>query len=120
MRQLLAKTELVSLKIPNIYGNLQYYDFLIPGLLAFFAFIGSIENVGSEFEGEKEENNLVRKSMIPLSKRPVILGKTIYQLILQLVRAITLILAADLLLGFNMNGSWPLIGLLLVVIILGV
>jgi ABC-type multidrug transport system permease subunit len=118
MRQLLAKSGLVSLNIP-IYGNLQYYDFLLPGLLAFFAFIGSIENLGSEFEGEKEENNLVRKSMIPLSNRSIILGKTIYQVILQLVRAVILILAAYLLMGFEMNGSWLLIGLLLVVIILG-
>jgi ABC-2 type transport system permease protein len=119
IKHLSAKYGLVSLYVPNIYGSLEYYDFLIPGIIAFFVFIGSIEKVGSEFEGEKAENNLVRKSMIPLSNRSIILGKTIYQLILQSVVAVILILAAYLLLGFNMNGSWLLVGLLLVIIILG-
>lgn len=119
MRHLLEKYRLVFLNIPQIYGNLEYLDFLIPGLIAFFAFIFSIENIGFEFVDKKEKNNLVTKSMIPLSKRSVILGKTIYQLILQLVGSIILILAACLLVGFHMNGSWLLVGLLLVIIIIG-
>jgi ABC-2 type transport system permease protein len=119
MRQLLAKTGSVSLNIPNIYGNLEYLDFLIPGVIALTVFMGSVATTGSAIAGEKEDGTLVRMLMTPISKRSVILGKTIYQLILQLGRAVILIFAAYLLLGFNMNGSWLLISLVLVIFTLG-
>jgi ABC-2 type transport system permease protein len=119
MRQLLSKTGSVSLNIPNIYGNLEYLDFLIPGVIALTVFMGSVATTGSAIAGEKEDGTLVRMLMTPISKRSVILGKTIYQLILQLGRAVILILAAYLLLGFNMNGSWLLISLVLIVFTLG-
>lgn len=119
MRQLLSKTGTVSLNIPNMYGNLEYLDFLIPGVIALTVFMGSVATTGSAIAGEKEDGTLVRMLMTPISKRSVILGKTIYQLILQLGRAVILILAAYLLLGFNMNGSWLLISLVLVIFTLG-
>jgi len=119
MRQLLAETGAVSLNVPNMYGNLEYLDFLIPGVIALTVFMGSVATTGSAIAGEKEDGTLVRMLMTPISKRSVILGKTIYQLILQLGRAVILILAAYLLLGFNMNGSWLLISLVLVIFTLG-
>lgn len=119
MRQLLAKTGSIALNVPNIYGNLEYLDFLIPGVIALTVFMGSVATTGSAIAGEKEDGTLVRMLMTPVSKRSVILGKTIYQLILQLGRAVILILAAYFLLGFNMNGSWLLISLVLVIFTLG-
>ena len=119
MKQLLAKTGSVSLNIPNVYGNLEYLDFLIPGVIALTVFMGSVATTGSAIAGEKEDGTLIRMLMTPISKRSVILGKTIYQLILQLGRAVILILAAYILLGFNMNGSWLLISLVLIVFTLG-
>jgi len=119
IKQLLAKTGSVSLNIPNVYGNLEYLDFLIPGVIALTVFMGSVATTGSAIAGEKEDGTLIRMLMTPISKRSVILGKTIYQLILQLGRAVILILAAYLLLGFNMNGSWLLISLVLIVFTLG-
>ena len=119
VRQILAKPGLVSLKIPNIYGHLEYLDFLVPGIIAFTVFMGSVATTGSAIAGEKEDGTLVRMLMTPISKRSVILGKTIYQLILQLVRAVILIVAAYLLVGFNMNGSWLLVALVLIVFTLG-
>ena len=119
MKQLLAKTGSVSLNLPNVYGNLEYLDFLIPGVIALTVFMGSVATTGSAIAGEKEDGTLVRMLMTPISKRSVILGKTIYQLILQLGRAVILILAAYLLLGFNMSGSWLLLSLVLVIFTLG-
>ncbi len=119
MRQLLAKTGSITLNVPNIYGNLEYLDFLIPGVIALTVFMGSVATTGSAIAGEKEDGTLVRMLMTPISKRSVILGKTIYQLILQLGRAVILILAAYFLLGFNMNGSWLLLSLVLVIFTLG-
>jgi len=115
INQLLSKKGLVALYIPNMYGDLAYLDFLIPGVIALTVFMGSVATTGSAIAGEKEDGTLVRMLMTPISKRSVILGKTIYQLILQLGRAIILILAAYILLGFNMNGSWLLISVVLVV-----
>ena len=119
IRQLLAKPGLVSLKIPNIYGSLEYLDFLVPGIIALTVFMGSVATTGSAIAGEKEDGTLVRMLMTPISKRSVILGKTIYQLILQIVRAVILILAAYFLVGFSMNGSWLLLSLVLIVFTLG-
>ena len=119
MGQLVAKKGSIILNIPNIYGNLEYLDFLTPGVIALTVFMGSVATTGSAIAGEKDDGTLVRMLMTPVSKRSVILGKTIYQLILQLGRAVILILAAYLLLGFNMNGSWLLLSLVLVIFTLG-
>jgi ABC-2 type transport system permease protein len=119
IRQLFAKNRFVSLNIPNIYGSLQYFDFLIPGFIAFTLFMGSVHTTGSAFIEEKEDNPLFRILMTPVSKIGVVLGKTIYQLIFQLAVAVILILAAYFFVGFDMNGSWLLVALVLVVLILG-
>jgi ABC-2 type transport system permease protein len=119
MRQFLAKAGSVSLNVPNVYGNLEYLDFLTPAVIALTIFFGSVATTGSAIAGEKEDGTLVRMLMTPISKRSVILGKTIYQLILQLGRAVILILAAYFLLGFHMNGSWLLLSLVLVIFTLG-
>ena len=115
----MAKTGSVSLNIPDIYGNLEYLDFLTPAVIALTVFIGSVATTGSAIAGEKEDGTIVRMLMTPVSKRSVILGKTIYQLILQLGRAVILIFAAFFSLGFNMNGSWLLVALVLVIFTLG-
>jgi ABC-2 type transport system permease protein len=119
MKQLLAKAGSVSLNIPNVYGNLEYLDFLTPAVIALTIFMGSVASTGSAIAGEKEDGTLIRMLMTPVSKRSVILGKTIYQLILQLARAAVLILAAYILVGFHMNGSWLLVALLLIIFTLG-
>src|SRR5665647_3340860 len=119
MRQVVAKTGSIILNIPNIYGHLEFLDFLTPGVIALTVFMGSVATTGSAIAGEKEDGTLFRMLMTPVSKRSIILGKTIYQLILQIGRAVVLIIAAYLLLGFNMNGSWLLFSLVLVIFTLG-
>jgi ABC-2 type transport system permease protein len=119
MRQLFSKTGSVTLNIPSVYGDLEYLDFLTPGIIALTVFMGSVATTGSAIAGEKEDGTLIRMLMTPVSKRSVILGKTIYQLILQLARAVVLIFAAYLLVGFHMNGSWLTIALVLIVFTLG-
>ena len=119
MRQLMARSGPVSLDIPNIYGDLEYLDFLTPAVIALTIFMGSVATTGSAIAGEKEDGTIVRILMTPVSRRSVILGKTIYQLILQLIRAVILILAAYFLVGFHMNGSWLLVALVLIIFTLG-
>jgi ABC-2 type transport system permease protein len=116
---LLKVTGLVSLNIPNIYGSLEYLDFLTPGIIALTIFFGSIMSTGSAIAEEKESGTLVRMLMTSISKRSVILGKTIYQLILELAKAVILILVAYFLVGFRINGSWLLVALVLIIFSLG-
>ncbi|PAV13310.1 hypothetical protein ASJ81_18175 [Methanosarcina spelaei] len=116
---LLKITGLVSLNVPNIYGNLEYLDFLTPGIIALTIFFGSVMTTGAAIAEEKESGTLVRMLMTPISKRSVILGKTFYQLILELAKAVILILVAYFLVGFRINGSWLLVALVLVLFTLG-
>ena len=117
MKQFLAKAGPVSLNIPKIYGDLEYLDFLTPAVIALTIFFGSVATTGSAIAGEKQDGTIVRILMTPISKRSVILGKTLYQLILQLARAVILIFAAFAIMGFKMNGSWLLVALVLVILL---
>ena len=119
MKQFLAKTGSVSLNIPDVYGDLEYLDFLTPAVIALTIFFGSVATTGSAIAGEIGDGTIIRILMTPVSKRSVILGKTVYQLILQLARAVILIFAAFAIMGFNMNGSWLLVALVLVIFTLG-
>jgi ABC-2 type transport system permease protein len=119
MRQLLAKTGTVSLNIPDIYGKLQYIDFLTPAVIALTVFFGTIQTMGYAIAGERQDGTLVRIMMTPVSRGAVILGKTLHQLVLQLARAVVLIVGAIVILGVTMNGSWLLVALVLVIFTFG-
>lgn len=109
----------VSLKVPEIYGSLKYMDFLTPAVIALTVFFGTVMSTGSAIAGEREDGTIVRILMTPVSRGAVILGKTIFQLILQLARAVILILGATIILGVTMNGSWLLVALVLTIFTFG-
>ncbi len=119
MRQLFAKTGTVSLNIPDIYGKLQYIDFLTPAVIALTVFFGTVQTMGYAIAGERQDGTLVRIMMTPVSRGAVILGKTLHQLVLQLARAVVLILGAIIILGVTMNGSWLLVALVLIIFTFG-
>jgi ABC-2 type transport system permease protein len=119
MNQLIAKTGNISLKIPDIYGQLQYIDFLTPAVIALTVFFGTIQTMGYAIAGERQDGTLVRIMMTPVSRGAIIFGKTLHQLGLQLARAVVLILGAIVLLGVTMNGSWLLVALVLIIFTFG-
>lgn len=121
MKQLFAGTSgsLVSLKVPDIYGKLEYLDFLTPAVIALTVFFGTVQSTGYAIAGERQDGTIVRIMMTPVSRGAVILGKTLHQLILQLARAVILILGATIILGVTMNGSWLLVALVLIVFTFG-
>ncbi|MCZ7358041.1 MAG: ABC transporter permease [Candidatus Methanoperedens sp.] len=121
MKQLFAGTSgsLVSLNIPDIYGKLEYIDFLTPAVIALTVFFGTIQTMGYAIAGERQDGTLVRIMMTPVSRGAIILGKTLHQLVLQLARAVVLILGAIVLLGVTMNGSWLLVALVLIIFTFG-
>jgi len=109
----------ILLVVPDIYGNLKYIDFLTPAVIALTVFFGTVMSTGYAVAGEREDGTIVRILMTPISRGAVILGKTIHQLILQLARAVILILAAILIFGVKMNGSWFLVALILIIFTFG-
>ncbi|MCE8424807.1 MAG: ABC transporter permease [Candidatus Methanoperedens sp.] len=117
MKQLFSGTSssLVTLKIPDIYGKLQYIDFLTPAVIALTVFMGTIQTMGYAIAGERQDGTLVRIMMTPVSRGAIILGKTLHQLVLQLARAVVLIIGAIVILGVTMNGSWLLVALVLII-----
>lgn len=123
MKQLLAKSQVESsilLNVPEIYGSLKYLDFLAPAVIALTVFFGTVMTTGYAIAGEREDGTIVRILMTPVSRGAVILGKTLHQLILQLVRAVILIIGAVVILGVTMNGSWLLVALVLIIFTFGV
>ncbi len=121
MKQLFAGNggSSVSLDIPNIYGKLEYLDFLTPAVIALTVFFGTIQTMGYAIAGERQDGTIVRIMMTPVSRGAIILGKTLHQLVLQLARAVVLILGAIVILGVTMNGSWLLVALVLVIFTFG-
>ncbi len=122
MKQVLAKTQKsssIQLDIPEIYGSLKYIDFLTPAVIALTVFFGTVMSTGYAVAGEREDGTIVRILMTPVSRGAVILGKTMHQLILQLARAVILILAAIIIFGVTMNGSWFLVALILIIFTFG-
>ena len=120
MKQLFTGTSsLVSLKVPDIYGKLEYLDFLTPAVIALTVFFGTVQSTGYAIAGERQDGTIVRIMMTPVSRGAVILGKTLHQLILQLARAVILILGATVILGVTMNGSWLLVALVLIIFTFG-
>lgn len=122
MKQILAKGQAGSpilLNVPQIYGSLKYIDFLTPAVIALTVFFGTVMSTGYAVAGEREDGTIVRILMTPISRGAVILGKTLHQLILQLARAVILIVAAILIFGVRMNGSWLLVALILIIFTFG-
>jgi ABC-2 type transport system permease protein len=109
----------VSVTVPEIYGKMKYLDFLTPAVIALTVFFGTVMSTGYAVAGEKQDGTLVRILMTPISRGAVILGKTIHQLILQLARAVILILGAIFILGVKMNGSWFDVAVVLIIFTFG-
>ncbi|MFQ6071364.1 MAG: ABC-2 transporter permease [Methanosarcinales archaeon] len=106
---------------PPVYGHgdLKYMDFLTPAVIALTVFMGTVMGTGRAIAGERGDGTMARMLMTPISRFSIILGKTVFQLILELSRALILIIGAIGMLGVHMNGSWLLVAFILVIFTLG-
>lgn len=92
------------------YGDLEYIDFLAPAIIVMTIFFGAGQGTGRSLAGEKEEGTLDRLAMTPASANDIVGGKTLYSMVTQLIRGIIIVLAVILLFHVTMNGSWFLVG----------
>ncbi|MDR2966662.1 MAG: ABC transporter permease [Methanobacteriaceae archaeon] len=95
----------INLQINRIYGNIEYIDFLVPAVLAMTVMMSCMMGMGQSIAGERETGELARLFMTPTSVATVVGGKIISKLIIEIARAMILLVAAYLLFGITIRGN---------------
>ncbi|MEE1156095.1 MAG: ABC transporter permease [Methanobrevibacter sp.] len=95
----------IGLHINRIYGNIKYIDFLVPAVLGMTVMMSCMMGMGATIAGERETGELARLFMTPTSVSTVIGGKIAAKLVIELVRAVILILMAILLFNVSIKGG---------------
>jgi ABC-2 type transport system permease protein len=80
--------------------------FLVPGLIAYIAMITAVISTALSVVREKERGTMEQVRMAPLGPAAFIIGKTLPYLVLSFASAVLIIVAAMLLFGLPMRGSW--------------
>ncbi|MBQ6218268.1 MAG: ABC transporter permease [Methanosphaera sp.] len=111
-------TQAIKLQINKIYGDIKYIDFLLPGVLAMTMFMSSMMTMGNSIAGERERGELARLFMTPTNITTVLGGKIISQVVIEMIRAIILILSAIILFSAVINGSMALLILVMLISVL--
>lgn len=97
--------ESVSLHINKIYGSIKYIDFLVPAILGMTVMMSCMMGMGSSIAGERETGELPRLFMTPTNVSTVIGGKIISKLVIELGRALILLILAILLFNITIKGG---------------
>lgn len=108
----------IKLQVNKIYGDLDYIDFLLPGVLAMTMFMSSMMTMGNSIAGERERGELSRLFMTPTNVSSVLTGKIISQVVRELIRALVLIIAAMLLFNVMIKGNLLLLVLVILIAVL--
>ena len=95
----------IGLHINRIYGNIKYIDFLVPAVLGMTVMMSCMMGMGATIAGERETGELARLFMTPTSVSTVIGGKIAAKLLIELVRAVILILMAIILFNVSIKGG---------------
>lgn len=95
----------INLQINKIYGDIAYIDFLVPAVLALTVMMSCMMGMGQSIAGERETGELARLFMTPTSVTTVIGGKIFSKLIIEIAKALVLLVAAMLLFGITVNGN---------------
>ena len=106
----------INLQVIKIYGNVQYIDFLVPAVLAMTVMMSCMMGMGQSIAGERETGELARLFMTPTSVATVVGGKIFSKLVIEIARAMILLLAAFLLFGITIKGN---IFLAIAILVLG-
>lgn len=98
-------SEAVSLHINKIYGTIKYIDFLVPAILGMTVMMSCMMGMGSSIAGERETGELPRLFMTPTSVATVVGGKIAAKLVIELGRALILLILAILLFNITVKGG---------------
>jgi ABC-2 type transport system permease protein len=106
---------------PRVWYNpeLRSTLFLVPGLIAYIAMITAVVSTALSIVREKERGTMEQVRMAPLDASAFVVGKTIPYFLISLASAFGIVLAAMMLFGLPMRGSWPLLLLALSLFLVG-
>ena len=113
-----ATAQSIKLQINKVYGEIEYMDFLLPGVLSMTMFMSSMMTMGNTIAGERERGELARLFMTPTSISTVISGKIISQVVREMIQAIILIFSAFVIFNVVINGNILLLFLLMLISVL--
>jgi drug efflux transport system permease protein len=93
---------------PRIWYNpeLRSTLFLVPGLIAYILMITAVISTALSIVKEKEVGTIEQVRMAPIGTFPFVVGKSIPYFFISLTSAALIILAAMVLFGLPMRGSW--------------
>lgn len=96
---------------PRVWYNpeLRSTLFLVPGLIAYITMIIAVISTALSVAREKERGTTEQLRMAPVGAASFILGKTVPYFIISLASAMSIVVAAMVLFGLPMRGSWWLL-----------
>lgn len=97
--------EAISLHINKIYGNIKYIDFLVPAILGMTVMMSCMMGMGASIAGERETGELARLFMTPTNVSTVVGGKIVAKLVIELGRALILLILAILIFNVTVKGG---------------
>ena len=116
-KQLVGYTPIVSIESKGVQSlNLKYIDFLGPGIVAMMIMNSNLNGVAGQIASWRERGILRRMQSTPLQPRSFIASQITARLLLNGVQAILVLLIGNLIFGTQVNGSWLL---LLMFVVLG-
>ncbi|WP_124726462.1 ABC transporter permease [Staphylospora marina] len=108
---------LISMDVADVRGNrLGYIDFLVPGILALMIMNNNLNGVAGAIASWRERGILRRMQSTPLSSASFIAGQMTARVLLGFVQAVVVLLISRFVFDVNVEGSW---GLLFLLILLG-
>jgi ABC-2 type transport system permease protein len=96
--------------------DLRYIDFLVPGIVAMMIMSNNLNGVSGQIASWRERGILRRMQSTPLHASSFISAQITARLVLNAAQAIIVLLIGNLVFGTQVNGSWAL---LLMFVILG-
>ncbi|WP_028549682.1 ABC transporter permease [Paenibacillus sp. UNC451MF] len=94
--------------------NLKYIDFLVPGIVAMMIMSNNLNGVAGQISSWRERGVLRRMQSTPLRAPTFIAGQITARLLLNCIQALLVMLIASLFFNTQVNGSWWLLILFVV------
>ncbi|MDQ0878721.1 ABC-2 type transport system permease protein [Paenibacillus sp. V4I3] len=116
-KQIVGYTPVVTIQSQAVQSlNLKYIDFLVPGIVAMMIMSNNLNGVAGQIASWRERGILRRLQSTPLQPRSFIAAQITARLLLNGAQAMIVLLIGSLIFGTQVNGSWIL---LLMFVILG-
>lgn len=94
--------------------QLEYIDFLVPGIVAMMIMSNNLNGVAGQIASWRERGILRRMQSTPLKASTFIAGQITARLVLNGLQATVVLLIASLIFGTQVNGSWALLMLFVI------